>query len=110
MVLNKRADPLVSLAGCARGLKPAPYYIVADAQLGIRSIVEPRSNQKVFQALEVTEFLRELLMEGSLVEYYKRHKAFPWRELGAAESGGVARPAGCLGSQRPGEPSGPGPD
>ncbi len=46
MVLNERAHQLVSLAGCARGLKPAPYYIVANALSEIGSIIEPRSNQK----------------------------------------------------------------
>ncbi len=38
---------------------------------------------KVFQALKVTDFLRELLMEGGLVEYYKQHKSFPWEQLAA---------------------------
>jgi hypothetical protein len=39
---------------------------------------------KTFQALKVTGFLRELLMEGGLVEYYKLHKSFPWEELATA--------------------------
>jgi 3-isopropylmalate/(R)-2-methylmalate dehydratase small subunit len=39
---------------------------------------------KIFQALKVTGFLRELLMEGGLVEYYKLHKSFPWEELATA--------------------------
>jgi len=38
-------------------------------------------DSKVFPALEVTGFLRELLMEGGLVEYYKAHKSFPWDKL-----------------------------
>ncbi len=38
---------------------------------------------RVFPALEVTGFLRELLMEGGLVEYYKTHKSFPWENLAA---------------------------
>ena len=38
---------------------------------------------KVFPALKVTGFLRDLLMEGGLVEYYKGHKAFPWQRLQA---------------------------
>jgi 3-isopropylmalate/(R)-2-methylmalate dehydratase small subunit len=39
---------------------------------------------RVFPALEVTGFLRDLLMEGGLVEYYKAHKSFPWEKLAAA--------------------------
>ncbi len=36
---------------------------------------------RVFQALKVPEFLRNLMREGGLVEYYKRHKTFPWEQL-----------------------------
>ncbi len=39
---------------------------------------------KIFEALKVTDFLRELLMEGGLVEYYKQHKGFPWEQLATA--------------------------
>ncbi len=42
---------------------------------------------QVFPALEVTGFLRELLMEGGLVEYYKAHKSFPWEKLAATPIG-----------------------
>jgi 3-isopropylmalate/(R)-2-methylmalate dehydratase small subunit len=42
---------------------------------------------QVFRALEVTGFLRELLMEGGLVEYYKVHKSFPWERLAATTTG-----------------------
>jgi len=42
---------------------------------------------QVFPALEVTGFLRELLMEGGLVEYYKTHKSFPWERLAATTIG-----------------------
>jgi 3-isopropylmalate/(R)-2-methylmalate dehydratase small subunit len=42
---------------------------------------------RVFPALEVTGFLRELLMEGGLVEYYKAHKSFPWERLAAPTTG-----------------------
>ncbi len=38
-------------------------------------------DRRALQALKVTDFLRELLMGGGLVEYYKGHKAFPWEEL-----------------------------
>jgi len=43
--------------------------------------VKRLKDEKVFQALKVTDFLRELLMEGGLVEYYKQHKSFPWEQL-----------------------------
>jgi 3-isopropylmalate/(R)-2-methylmalate dehydratase small subunit len=36
---------------------------------------------KVFYALSVPEFLRGLMREGGLVEYYKNHKTFPWEHL-----------------------------
>jgi len=41
----------------------------------------------VFPALPVTNFLRDLLMEGGLVEYYKSHKSFPWEHLSPATTG-----------------------
>src|SRR5215472_1722997 len=41
---------------------------------------------KVFPALKVTGFLRELLMEGGLVEYYKAHNGFPWEALEASQT------------------------
>lgn len=39
---------------------------------------------KVHPALKVPDFLRGLMREGGLVEYYKNHKAFPWDKLEAA--------------------------
>lgn len=35
-------------------------------------------------ALKVPEFLRGLMREGGLVDYYKHHKSFPWEELESA--------------------------
>jgi 3-isopropylmalate/(R)-2-methylmalate dehydratase small subunit len=35
----------------------------------------------VHHANKVPEFLRGLMREGGLVEYYKHHKAFPWDKL-----------------------------
>lgn len=35
----------------------------------------------VHPALRVPEFLRGLMREGGLVEYYKHHKSFPWEKL-----------------------------
>ncbi len=39
---------------------------------------------RVFQALKVPGFLRNLMREGGLVQYYKRHKTFPWEQLQTA--------------------------
>ncbi len=36
---------------------------------------------KVLHAVKVLEFLRGLMREGGLVEYYKHHKSFPWDNL-----------------------------
>ena len=41
---------------------------------------------KVYHALKVPEFLRGLMREGGLVEYYKKHKSFPWEGLQATAS------------------------
>ena len=38
---------------------------------------------QVYHALKVPEFLRGLMREGGLVEYYKHHKSFPWEKLAA---------------------------
>ena len=39
---------------------------------------------KVYHALKVPEFLRGLMREGGLVEFYKHHKSFPWEKLDAS--------------------------
>ena len=36
---------------------------------------------KVLHAVKVPEFLRGLMRDGGLVEYYKHHKSFPWDNL-----------------------------
>ncbi len=41
---------------------------------------------KVYHALKVPDFLRGLMREGGLVEYYKKHKSFPWEGLQATAS------------------------
>ncbi len=38
-------------------------------------------NGKAYPALKVPDFLRGLMREGGLVEYYKRHHSFPWEKL-----------------------------
>lgn len=37
----------------------------------------------VHSALKVPDFLRGLMREGGLVEYYKNHRSFPWEKLEA---------------------------
>ncbi len=34
--------------------------------------------RETFQAKQVPEFMREMLLQGGLVEYYKKYKQFPW--------------------------------
>jgi 3-isopropylmalate/(R)-2-methylmalate dehydratase small subunit len=34
--------------------------------------------KETFHAKEVPEFMRQMLVEGGLVEYYKKYKRFPW--------------------------------
>jgi 3-isopropylmalate/(R)-2-methylmalate dehydratase small subunit len=34
--------------------------------------------RKSFQAKKVPEFMQQMLLEGGLVEYYKKYKEFPW--------------------------------
>ena len=41
---------------------------------------------RVFQALKVPEFLRGLMREGGLVEYYKHHKTFPWEGIDSGKT------------------------
>ena len=57
-----------------------------EVNLGDWSVKRLRDG-KIFPASKVTGFLRELLMEGGLVEFYKRHKSFPWEQLAAAPAG-----------------------
>jgi len=42
---------------------------------------------KVLHALKVPEFLRGLMQEGGLVEYYRHHTSFPWDKLDASTAG-----------------------
>lgn len=36
-----------------------------------------RTNE-IFKAQKVPEFMHQMLMEGGLIEYYKKHRRFPW--------------------------------
>jgi 3-isopropylmalate/(R)-2-methylmalate dehydratase small subunit len=40
--------------------------------------VENNSTKEIFQAGKVPDFMQQMLLEGGLVEYYKRYKRFPW--------------------------------
>jgi 3-isopropylmalate/(R)-2-methylmalate dehydratase small subunit len=40
--------------------------------------VQNLRTKETFQAKSVPKFMLDMLMEGGLVEYYKRHKRFPW--------------------------------
>lgn len=41
-------------------------------------IVKNIRTRRSFQAKKVPEFMQRMLLEGGLVEYYKRYKQFPW--------------------------------
>jgi len=40
--------------------------------------VENKRTKGIFYAKKVPEFMQQMLLEGGLVEYYKRNKRFPW--------------------------------
>jgi 3-isopropylmalate/(R)-2-methylmalate dehydratase small subunit len=40
--------------------------------------VENIRTRETFQAKQIPEFMHEMLLEGGLVEYYKKYKQFPW--------------------------------
>ena len=44
--------------------------------------VENLRTHEYFLAKSVPEFMRKVLFEGGLVEYYKKNKQFPWSNLG----------------------------
>jgi 3-isopropylmalate/(R)-2-methylmalate dehydratase small subunit len=41
-------------------------------------IAENTRTNEIFHAREVPQFLRQTLLDGGLVEYYKKYKQFPW--------------------------------
>jgi 3-isopropylmalate dehydratase small subunit len=41
-------------------------------------VVENTRTNEIFRAKEVPQFLRQMLLNGGLVEYYKKYKQFPW--------------------------------
>ena len=43
--------------------------------------VENLRTREYFPAKPVPEFMRKMLLEGGLVEYYKKNKQFPWNNL-----------------------------
>jgi 3-isopropylmalate dehydratase small subunit len=40
--------------------------------------VENMRTKGIFYARKVPEFMQQMLLEGGLVEYYRRNKRFPW--------------------------------
>ena len=41
-------------------------------------VVENTRTNETFRGREVPQFLQQMLLEGGLVEYYKKYKQFPW--------------------------------
>ncbi|HZY46521.1 MAG TPA: 3-isopropylmalate dehydratase [Candidatus Bathyarchaeia archaeon] len=52
-----------------------------DISVNLKDWTVETKDGHVFQALKVPEFLRGLMREGGLVEYYKHHKSFPWETI-----------------------------
>ena len=44
-------------------------------------IVQNLRTRETFQCQVVPKFMRDMLMEGGLVEYYKKYKQFPWTHM-----------------------------
>ena len=75
--------PALEVPGITKEIEPFDEIEVNLVDWSVKRLKDGR----VFPALEVTGFLRELLMEGGLVEYYKTHKSFPWERLAATTIG-----------------------
>src|SRR2546428_7680854 len=57
-----------------------------DISINLQDWSVTTKDGRLFHAVKVPEFLRGLMREGGLVEYYKRHKSFPWEKLEASAS------------------------
>jgi 3-isopropylmalate/(R)-2-methylmalate dehydratase small subunit len=44
----------------------------------ITLVVENTRTNEIFHAEEVPQFMRQMLLNGGLVEFYKKYKRFPW--------------------------------
>ncbi len=71
--------PALEIPGISKGVKQFDELEVNLQDWSVRRLRDSR----VFHAHEVPDFLRNLMREGGLVEYYKRHKTFPWEQLKA---------------------------
>lgn len=43
--------------------------------------VQDLRTKETFKAQVVPKFMRQMLLEGGLVEYYKKYKQFPWIQI-----------------------------
>ncbi len=71
--------PALEVPGISKEVKQFDELEVDLQDWSVRSL----KDGKVFKALNVTDFLRKLMLEGGLVEYYKHHKEFPWDQFGS---------------------------
>src|SRR2546422_6390658 len=55
-----------------------------DLEVNVENWSVTTKDGKPYHALKVPEFLRGLMREGGLVEFYKHHKSFPWEKLDAS--------------------------
>ncbi len=62
-----------------------------DVEVDLDSWSVRTKDGHTYPAAKVPAFLVELLKEGGLVEYYRRHKSFPWDKLEAVAVGAAER-------------------
>ena len=72
--------PALEIPGISKEVKQFDELEVNLQDWSVKRLKDGR----VFPALKVADFLRGLMLEGGLVEYYKRHKSFPWDQLKTA--------------------------
>ncbi len=72
--------PALEISGITKEVKQFDELEVNLQDWSVKSV----KDGKVFRANKVPDFLRNLMREGGLVEYYKRHKTFPWEQLEAS--------------------------
>ena len=71
--------PALEVPGITKEIKQFDEIEVNLQEWSVRT-----QDGRVHNALKVPEFLRNLMREGGLVEYYKHHKSFPWERLETA--------------------------
>ncbi len=71
--------PALEVPGIAKQVKQFD-----EVEVNLQDWAVKTRDGSVHHALKVPEFLRRLMREGGLVEYYKHHSSFPWEKLETA--------------------------